>query len=106
MSWMYLIFAIIFEVCATTCLKASESFSKLLPSIGVVIGYGMAFILLSVSVKTIPLGTAYAVWSGIGTVGALLAGIFVFAEKTTAFQLVGVGLILMGTVILKFSQNG
>lgn len=104
MSWLYLILAIGFEVFATTCLKASESFSKLWPSLGVALGYSAAFVLLSLSVKTIPLGTAYAVWSGIGTVGALLAGIFIFSEKTNAFQLSGVALILAGTVILKINH--
>jgi small multidrug resistance pump len=105
MSWIYLLLAIAFEVVGTTSLKASDGFSKLLPSIGVIVGYGFAFALMSLSVKSIPLGTAYAVWSGVGTVGALVAGIFIFEEKTNAWQLAGVALILIGTVILKSSHS-
>lgn len=103
-SWFLLAIAIVSEVFATASLKASDGFTKLMPTLGVVLGYGVAFVMLATAVKNIPLGTAYAVWSGVGTVGALLVGIFVFQEKTGLTQMLGVALILIGTVILKLDN--
>ena len=75
-QWIYLSIAIISEVIATSCLKASEGFTRFWPSIVVVIGYLLAFYLLSLTLKTIPVGIAYAVWSGIGIVLIALVGWF------------------------------
>ena len=75
MAWIYLLGAIAFELFATTALKLSDGFTKLWWTLGMAVGYGFAFYLLSLVVKTIPLGLAYAVWSGIGTLGAILVSI-------------------------------
>ena len=104
-SWLILFLAILSEVFGTAALKASDGFTKLIPTVGVVFGYGIAFVLLSVAVKTIPLGTAYAVWSGIGTVGAVVVGILMFHEKHGVAQIAGVALIVLGTIILKFTHE-
>ena len=104
-SWLILLLAILSEVFGTTALKASDGFTKLIPTLGVVFGYGIAFVLLSVAVKTIPLGTAYAVWSGIGTVGAVVVGMLMLHEKLGVAQIAGVALIVLGTIILKFTHE-
>lgn len=104
-SWLILFLAILSEVFGTAALKASDGFTKLIPTLGVVFGYGIAFVLLSVAVKTIPLGTAYAVWSGIGTVGAVVVGMLMFHEKLGVAQIAGVALIVLGTIILKFTHE-
>ncbi len=72
MAWLYLLLAIIFELVGTTALKFSDGFSKLYWTLGMAVSYGLAFYLLAIVVKTIPLGIAYAVWAGLGTLGASL----------------------------------
>jgi quaternary ammonium compound-resistance protein SugE len=80
MPWLILILAGMFEVAFTTCLKLSENFTKPLWSIGFLISITMSFVLLNKAVQEIPLGTAYAVWTGIGAVGTVIIGIFWFNE--------------------------
>ncbi len=80
MAWVYLVLAGLFEVGFTTCLKLSNNFSNTLWSIGFFISITLSFFLLNKAVQTIPLGTAYAVWTGIGAVGTVLVGIFTFSE--------------------------
>ena len=106
-SWICLIIAILAEVVATSALKASESFSRPLPALVTVIGYGLAFYLLAVALKTIPVGIAYAVWSGAGIVAIALIGYFIFGQTLDAAALVGIGLILAGVLVLNvFSRSG
>ncbi|GAB7388296.1 SMR family transporter [Bacillaceae bacterium] len=103
--FLYLLLAIVSEVIATTSLKASHGFHRLWPSLVVVVGYGAAFYFLSLSLKHIPLGIAYAIWSGLGTVGAVMLGFFVWREKLDLYQAIGIVLILIGTVILNLTKN-
>lgn len=104
--FLYLLLAIVSEVAATTSLKVSHGFSRLWPSLFVVFGYGAAFWLLSQSLKSIPLGVAYAIWSGLGTVGVAIIGVFVWRETLNLFQVAGIALILIGTVILNWTKTG
>lgn len=100
-SYVFLGLAILAEVIGTTALKASDGMSRLGPSILVVIGYGVAFFLITQSLKTLPLGLVYAIWAGLGIVGAVLAGAVLFGEQLGAVKLFGIALIVGGTVILK-----
>jgi small multidrug resistance pump len=102
--FLYLLLAIVSEVIATTSLKASQGFSRFWPSAVVVVGYGAAFYLLSLSLKQIPLGVAYAIWSGLGTVGTVLIGFFVWRETLDFYRGIGIALILIGTVILNLAK--
>ncbi len=99
-------FAVLSEVTATTALKFSEGFTKLVPSVVVVVGYGLSFYLLSLSLKVIPLGTAYAMWSGIGIVLTVIAGLILWREPLDWARGVGIFLIMLGIVIINlFSRT-
>lgn len=89
---------------ATISLKLSQGFTRLGPSLVVIIGYGAAFYFLSLSLKHIPLGVAYAIWSGLGTAGAVLAGVLLWHETLDPYRAVGTALILIGTVMLNLSR--
>src|SRR5262245_25614714 len=93
-------FAVLSEVIATTSLKFSEGFTKFLPSVIVVTGYGLSFYLLSISWKVIPIGIAYALWSGIGIILTVIAGILIWREALDWARIIGVGLILLGILII------
>ncbi|MGM0825400.1 MAG: DMT family transporter [Pseudomonadota bacterium] len=101
MTFVYLVLAIIAEVVATSALKASEGFTRPLPSLLVVGGYGVAFYLLSLVLRTLPVGITYAIWAGLGIVLVTLVGMVVFGEKPDAAALVGIGLIVAGVVMLQ-----
>ncbi|CAM5186550.1 Ethidium bromide-methyl viologen resistance protein EmrE OS=Castellaniella defragrans (strain DSM / CCUG 39792 / 65Phen) OX=1437824 GN=BN940_06871 PE=3 SV=1 [Castellaniella denitrificans] len=106
-SWIYLSIAILAEVIATSALKVSDGFTRPLPSALTAIGYGLAFYLLALALKTIPVGVAYAVWSGAGIVAIALIGYFVFGQALDAAALAGIGLILAGVLVLNvFSGSG
>lgn len=98
--WILLGLAIAAEVVGTSALKASEGFSKLWPSTVVVVSYGAAFYLLSLTLRTIPVGVAYAVWSGVGVVLIALIGWLVFGQKLDGAGLLGMGLIVAGVLVL------
>lgn len=99
-SWLFLAVAIVGEVVATSALKSSDGFTKLAPSAVVVVGYGVAFYFLSLALKSIPVGIAYAVWAGLGIV--LVAGIawLLHGQKLDAWASVGIGLIVSGVAVL------
>jgi multidrug transporter EmrE-like cation transporter len=99
-SWMYLLVAIVAEVIATSALKSSEGFTKLGPSALVVVGYCTAFFFLSLTLREIPIGIAYAIWSGVGVVLISLVGWFVFSQKLDAPAILGMLLIVVGVVVL------
>ena len=100
-GYIILIIAIIGEVFGSSMLKASNGFKRVVYSIfGVIIGYGVAFYALSLALKTIPLGMAYAIWSGLGTVLTALIGIIIYKEGVSSKKLFGIGLIIGGVVIL------
>lgn len=99
-NYAFLAIAIIAEVIGTSALKASEGFSNLLPSILVVVGYGVAFYCLSMTLRTLPVGIAYAVWSGAGIVLVSLLGWMLYGQKLDLWAMLGIGLIISGVLIL------
>lgn len=105
--WLFLTLAILAEVVATTSLKASDGFHKPLPSLLVVIGYSLAFYFLSQTIKVIPVGITYAVWSGFGIVLVSISSWLLYGQKLDQAALVGIGLILAGVLVLNlFSRTG
>ncbi len=100
MNYLYLGLAIVSEVIATTALKASEEFSRLVPSIIVVLGYAVAFYFLSLTLRTIPVGIAYAIWSGVGIVLIALVGVVWFRQSLDAPAIIGMALIIAGVVVV------
>lgn len=100
-AWIILFFAGLTEVLWVFFLKECEGFSKIWPTFWVVITGGVSFYLLSLAIKTLPLGTSYAIWTGIGAVGTILVGIFVFQESADFLRLFFLSLILLGIVGLK-----
>ena len=100
MKWVYLLLAIVSEVVATSALKSSESFSRLWPSVLTVVGYGVAFYLLSLTLREMPVGIAYAIWSGVGIVLVSLAAVVLFGQKLDLPALIGMGLIVTGVIVI------
>jgi small multidrug resistance pump len=106
MNWVYLSIAIVSEVFATSALKASMGFTRLVPSIIVVVGYAGAFFFLSLVLRTIPVGIAYAIWSGAGVVLISIAGLFVYHQRLDIPAIVGIALIAAGVVTINvFSKT-
>ena len=101
MEWLYLVIAGGLEVFWSTCLKFSEGFTVLKFTILTVIGMIFSFVFLSQATKVLPLGTAYAVWTGIGALGAVIAGIVLFHESVSPVRLFFVALLLIGIIGLK-----
>ena len=99
-TYLYLFLAIVGEVIATSALKASDAFTKLYPSIIVVIGYSLAFYCLSLALRTMPLGIAYAIWSGVGIILIALIGLFWFRQSLDVPALIGIGLIVAGVLLI------
>jgi quaternary ammonium compound-resistance protein SugE len=104
MAWVYLIIAGAFEVVWAIALKYSHGFTKLVPSLITFGGMIISFYLLSLATKTLPIGTAYAIWTGIGALGAVLLGIFLFKEPVTALRMVFLFFLLTGIIGLKFTS--
>ncbi|NBX28908.1 QacE family quaternary ammonium compound efflux SMR transporter [bacterium] len=106
MHWLYLAIAIIAEVTATSFLRASAGFTKLLPSVVVVIGYGVAFFFLSLTLEDIPVGIGYAIWSGVGVTLLAAIGWLVLGQKLDAPAIIGMALIVAGVVVMNlFSKT-
>ena len=106
MTYLYLFIAILAEVIATSALKSAEGFTKLGPSIMVIVGYGAAFYLLSLVLRHMTVGVAYATWSGVGIVLVALVGFVVFREMPDTPAIIGMGMIIAGvTVIHTFSNT-
>lgn len=99
-NWVFLGVAIVAEVVATSALKASDGFTRLIPSSIVILGYGAAFYLLSLALRSIPVGVAYAIWAGTGIVLMAAVGWLLFGQKLDAWGLVGMGLIVSGVFVL------
>lgn len=104
-TWIILLVAIVSEVIATSALKASDGFSKLVPSVMVVVGYGLAFYFLSLTLKVMPVGVAYAVWAGLGIVLTAIIGWWLFGQRLDWAAFVGIGLILLGVVVINVFSN-
>src|SRR5262245_764269 len=97
LALMLLLVAILFEVGGTTALRASDGFSKLLPSIGVVVGYGVSFVALAYALRLgLGLGAAYAIWSGLGTALITVVGLVAFGDRVTPLALAGIFLVIIG----------
>ncbi|MEB0042020.1 MULTISPECIES: quaternary ammonium compound efflux SMR transporter SugE [unclassified Pseudomonas] len=103
MSWIILVFAGLFEVGWAVGLKYTDGFSRPLPTALTVTAMIISLSLLGLAMKELPLGTAYAIWTGVGAIGTVIAGIILFGESMTLFRLASVGLILCGLVGLKLS---
>tara|TARA_B110000967_G_scaffold156457_1_gene161448 strand:- start:325 stop:657 length:333 start_codon:yes stop_codon:yes gene_type:complete len=100
-SWLLLLLAVVCEVVGTSAIKYSNGFTKIVPSIVVFIGFGVAFYILSITLKVIPIGMAYAVWSGLGIVLISIIGHFVFQQRLDAPAFVGMSFILVGVIIMQ-----
>lgn len=104
MVWIVLLFAGLFEVVWAVGLKYTEGFTRLWPTVGTVVAMAVSFGLLSQAMKQLPLGTAYAIWTGIGAVGTALVGIVLFGESANPARLACIGLIAAGIIGLKLAS--
>ncbi len=100
MTYIYFAVAIVSEVVATSALKASEQFTKLTPSLIVIIGYGISFYLVTLVIRTIPVGITYAIWSGVGIVLVAVVGAILYKQIPDMPAAIGMGLIIAGVVII------
>ena len=105
-QWVLLAVAIVSEVIATSCLKAAEGFTRLWPSVVVVVGYVLAFYFLSLTLRTIPVGVAYAIWSGVGVALIALSGWLFLGQSLDLPAMIGLALIVAGVAVINvFSQS-
>ncbi|WP_285019148.1 multidrug efflux SMR transporter [Novosphingobium sp. fls2-241-R2A-195] len=100
MNWLYLVGAIGFEIIATSALKATDGFTRAVPTAVTVACYVAAFFCLSVALRTIPMGVAYAIWSGVGIVAISVIGLVAYRQQLDAPALAGIALILAGTLVI------
>ncbi|GAB3898926.1 DMT family transporter [Spirosoma agri] len=105
MSWIYLVFAGLLEVVWAYFMKQSAGFTRIVPSLITAVALVASFSLLTLAMRTLPLGTAYTLWTGIGAVGAFLIGIFVLGESVNATRLIAASLIVAGLVLMKLSTH-
>ncbi|MFA6921781.1 MAG: multidrug efflux SMR transporter [Gallionella sp.] len=106
MNWLYLTIAIISEVIATSALKAAEGFTRWQPSVVVIIGYALAFYFLSLTLRTMPIGIIYAIWSGAGIALITLIGWIFFKQSLDMPAMIGIALIIAGVAVLNlFSKH-
>jgi small multidrug resistance pump len=106
LAYLYLAIAIVGEVVGTAALKATEEFTRLIPSLIVIVGYGTAFFFLTLALRTIPVGIAYAVWAGIGIVLVSAASWVLYKQSLDAPAIVGIALIVVGVVVINaFSSS-
>jgi len=103
MTWLYLGLAILLEVSGTTCMKLSQGFTKLVPSVLLFVFYSLSMGMLTLALKRIDVSVAYAVWSGVGTALIATIGVLWFKEPATALKLISIGLIIIGVVGLNLS---
>ncbi|MEN8411577.1 quaternary ammonium compound efflux SMR transporter SugE [Acinetobacter bereziniae] len=105
MAWIVLVFAGIFEIVWAYTMKMSEGFTQLTPSIITLFFMILSFGLLAYAMRTLPLGTAYTIWTGIGAIGSFLVGIFILGEPATAMRMLAAVLIISGLVLMKLSSS-
>ncbi len=106
MKWLYLFIAIIAEVIGTSALKSTEGFTRLIPSIVVVTSYSLSFFFLSLTLKTLNIGVAYAIWSGLGITLILIIGHYFFKQPVDTAGLIGIILIIIGVAVINlFSKS-
>ena len=104
MAWIYLVIAGVLEIVWAFYMKQSQGFTRIVPSVVTIVTMIASFTLLSLSMRTLPLGTAYTIWTGIGAVGAFTVGILVLGEQATAMRLFAALLIVSGLVTMKLSS--
>jgi len=104
MAWTLIVVAGFFEIVWATLLKFTDGFTRLWPSIGTVLAMGISMVCMSFALRTIPMGTAYVVWTGIGAVGTVILGIVLFHEPRNVVRLLCIGMIIAGIVGLKLSS--
>jgi len=104
-AYVFLAVAIVAEVFGSSMMKLSNGFKKILPSIGMIAGMGLAFYCLSMALNTIPLGTGYAIWSGVGTALTTLVGVLIYKEKINTQKVMGILLIIVGVVVMKLAAG-
>jgi quaternary ammonium compound-resistance protein SugE len=104
MAWIYLLLAGLFEIVWAIGLKYTEGFTRLWPTVVTIAAMVVSMGLLGIAAKDLPIGTAYAVWTGIGAVGAAILGIVLFAEPATALRIASIGLIVAGVIGLKLAS--
>lgn len=105
MHWLYLFAAILFEISGTTCMKLSEGFQKLLPSVGIFVFYASSIVCLTMAVKTIEISVAYAIWSAVGIALIATIGITFFGESLSLSRLFFLALIIIGVVGLNLTKQ-
>ena len=105
MAYLYLGLAILAEIIATSALKASEEFTKLVPSMVVLTGYGAAFYFMTLVLRTIPIGVTYAIWSGVGIVLIAIVGAIFYKEIPDLPAVIGMGLIISGVIVIHLFSN-
>ncbi len=105
MAWAILILAGIFEIIWAYSMKMSEGFTRLTPSVVTMVFMILSVVLLSMSMRTLPLGTAYTIWTGIGAIGSFVVGIIILNEPITATRMIAAVLIVSGLVLMKLSSN-
>ena len=104
-TYLYLLIAVVFETFGSSCLQASQQFTRFWPSVGVIIGFGAAFWFFTLVLKVLPLGVTYALWSGIGMVLIALSGWVLFGQKLDLAATLGIGLIIAGIVVINLFSN-
>jgi quaternary ammonium compound-resistance protein SugE len=105
MAWIYLMFAGFLEIVWAFTMKSSAGFTKLTPSIITIVAMAASFGLLAIAMKTLPLGTAYTIWTGIGAVGAFIVGITILGEPVNTVRIIAAVFIITGLVMMKLSSN-
>ena len=105
MHYLYLSFAILAEVTATTALKAADGFTRLAPSVVVVVGYALAFYFLSLTLRTMAVGVVYAIWSGVGIVLISIVGALLYRQHLDVPAMIGIGLIVAGVLVLNLASR-
>lgn len=103
-SWVYLVAAVLFEVLGTTCMKLSEGFTKVVPSVLIFVCYGLCMIFLTLCLKKIEVSVAYSFWAGLGTTLIALIGILYFRESASTVKLISIMLIIIGVIGLNSAK--
>lgn len=105
MAWVYLMLAILFEVCGTTAMKISDGFQHLWPSITIFVCYGISIACLTLAVRSIEISVAYAIWSAVGMILIATIGIVWFGESATLWKLISIAVIILGVIGLRLSDR-
>ena len=106
MAWVYLLIAGLFEIVWAYFMKQSEGFTRLWPSVATLAFMAVSFALLSLAMKSLPMGTAYVIWTGIGAVGAFVVGVVLLGESLTLMRVVAALLVVAGLVIFRLAPGG